>query len=209
MFEDTFGRKKMNKPKIIACGAKAFVGKDYFCDILREILTQKGFSVEKYSLATPLKSLCDEFLIKNFNVSAFSFDAESKTFIRDFLVTVGKMFRSKTKGKYFTNLLEEYRKLNNHLDYILVPDCRYSLYKEDELQYFQNENAYIIYLNRWLEDGTEVGFANKDEEENAPKILKGSTSVINWETFGFDSGKLEAAKIVDQELVKILPHFRL
>lgn len=169
----------MNNTKIITCGAKARVGKDLLCDFLKKLLEEKGFKVEKRSLATPLKEMTDEFLIKNIGISAFTQDEKEKKLIRPFLVETGKMLRIKTQGRFFTQKLDDWLAGNIDLDFVLVPDCRYAEYEQDEVFYFKKRGAFIINIDRWVKFGF-IEPANKEEEENAPKIAKAADYHLIW-----------------------------
>jgi len=177
--------KKINKIKYIFCGSSSRTGKDSLANIIKDILEEKDFYVVKRSLATPLKEECDDFLIKNFGISAFSDKTEEKNIIRDFLVLVGKMHRTHTKGTYFTDKLLQYIKsLENEPDYVIVPDLRYASYGEtDELFFAKNLNSFVINIERIQENGKLVEFPNPDEAINSPKIKAAADYNLVWKTY--------------------------
>ena len=175
--------------KYIAIGSIGRSGKDSLAQLMKEDLESRGFYVIKKSLAEPLKNICNDFLIKNFNISAFTEDTVEKSSIRPFLVCVGSMLRSESEGSYFTKILFDYvQSLKRTPDFVIVPDLRYSEYEgTDEIDFFKNLNSFIININRVDYSNNNIEPANNDEKINSVKIKRQCNLDVTWPTYGTSS----------------------
>lgn len=196
----------IKKPYVIAVGCLARVGKDSLADLLKEKLESRGFSVIKYSLATPLKYECDEFFRLNYGISAFTEKDEDKNLIRPILVEVGRAHRKQTEGRYFTKLADEVIDKQD-ADFIIVPDLRFHFYDFDEFSWLKNRGGYFIYLDRITPNGNTYKAANSDEEENSKRLINVCDHYLYWNDFGVD---LDCAREQINGLdEKILEHFKV
>jgi hypothetical protein len=195
--------------RFISIGSKARVGKDSLANLLFSSLNEKGFYTVKRSLATPLKEECDDFLKSQFNISAFTENNEEKELIRPILVSVGSAHRTRSRGQYFTWKLAEWlRKRSPSPQFVITPDLRYAIFSNDELQWFQSQNAYIIDVDRIDENGQLIPPANSHEATNSEIIKKAATEVLVWKTYG-NQVTPEMKKIADKITQNILNHFNL
>jgi hypothetical protein len=158
----------------IGIGGVAGCGKDTLARILRSKLKNLGYSCYIDHFAAPLKENADDFLYRNFGVSAFTTDRNEKESIRPFLVGLAEVYRKRTSGRFFwKNLI----KRNDHLiytDILIVPDLRFAEYKQDEIDLF-NTYGMSIYLEM---AGKLAG--NEIEEKN-DSIMKGRCrSIFFW-----------------------------
>ena len=77
--------------KVIGISGVARVGKDtFFRALLKE---SPNYNLVRVAFADELKEECNEFLMKNVGISAFTQDPDEKALIRPFLVTYGSQLR--------------------------------------------------------------------------------------------------------------------
>jgi len=196
-----FGYKRM-QTNIIAIGCAARVGKDSLAKILEKKLKSHGFSVIRYSLATPLKQECDEFLLKNFHISAFTENDYEKDIIRPILVAVGGAHRKQTEGTYFTKLASKFIE-DNPNNFCIIPDLRYAFFPDDEITWLKRNNGMFIYLDRKDKFGNLTPPANKDEEENSIKLSQLADIRFEWNDFCEDKKYAEAqTEGLDREILE-------
>ncbi|MFA5234041.1 MAG: hypothetical protein WC390_06525 [Sulfurimonas sp.] len=196
----------MSKPHIVGIGAVARCGKNSLANFLQESLESHGFLVAQYPLATPLKEELDSALLANFNISAFTEKDSEKNLIRDILVSWGQVHRKQTCGTHFTQLADEYIAFLGDVDFVLIPDVRFSQFPTDEIQWLKNRGGMFIYLDRTT-NGIKVMPTNEDEAKNSIKLDKMADLHVTWETFGTNvsAGK----EIAAAKLSKVLDFFKL
>ena len=196
-------------PKYIAIGSIARVGKDTLAGGIETVLNSLGYSSVRMSLATPLKKECDEFLLSKFGISAFTSEDKDKKFIRDFLVTVGKMRRLQSEGTYFTDeLYNNVLFLDKKPDFVIVPDLRYAHYPDDELSFFKSLNSFIINVDRVDQNGDMILPYNRDEEENSKKIKIHADCLVEWKTFN-STDSPDIRRISKNTTFQILKKFKM
>jgi len=177
---------KQKKIYIVGIGATARVGKDLFADYFVKFAQNLGYSAGKYALASELKNDLAPFLKDKCGMNVWTEETSEKAKFRDLLVAYGKIQRMESQGTYWTSLLLEKIKQDainsmNDMDdardsYIaVVSDIRYDFFPKDEAHWVQNNNGFLIYLDR---DG--ISPANIDEQENAPKIKEKADLCVSW-----------------------------
>lgn len=158
----------------VGIGGVARCGKDTLAWILKSKLDSLGYRCHIDHFAAPLKENADEFLYRNFGISAFTADNNEKESIRPFLVGLAEVYRKTTKGGYFWKSLVKRNRHLWHNDILIVPDLRFAEYKEDEVDLF-NRYGMSIYLEmegKWP--------ANDTEKKNDPDLREKCQSVFHW-----------------------------
>lgn len=167
--------------KIIGLTGFARAGKDTFQIRSKLLLSgiDKNFVCHRYAFADALKDECDEFLIKNMGISAFSECTSEKNIIRPFLVTYGTHLRRKLDSecwiKKIRPLIDEIKPISGKLDFIFITDVRF----KNEAEWVKSTGGYIINISR---EG--YGPANIEEEEQSSLIAPLVDHNVSWPTFG-------------------------
>lgn len=184
----TFGAfLQMNKTKIIGIGAISRVGKDTFANCLIKLFERDGYVAKKYSLAYELKKDMSSFLKEKCHMDVWTENTTKKSEFRDILVSYGKIQRARTKGTYWTNIVqkqitEDAKTSQSHFPYIaIVSDIRYAQYEKDEHFWVKSQGGSLIYLERW-ENEDLVAPANIDEMTNSPLIKDAADYSVVWNT---------------------------
>lgn len=167
---------------IIGITGVARVGKDTLFTSIKELNENMNFT--RLAFADELKKECDEFLMKNIGISAFTENEEEKLIIRPFLVTYGTHVRRKLdKACWIKRIKESMSGSGNK--YFVITDVRFP----NEAEWIKNQGGKIIHLSR---DG--VLPANDDEKINDPILNSLADFKIKLPTFTenlIESVKLE------------------
>lgn len=167
---------------IFICG-NALAGKDTLFKCFYHILGDV-VECERFALADELKLVVDPYTKKNFNISAFTKDINEKTLIRPLMVETADIYRTLTKGKYWTGLLEPKIKDSIREEYLpIITDGRFCEYPEDEVWWAKNKmKGTIVHITRMNTEGIPVPPANCKEKENEPKLIENADFSVNWPT---------------------------
>lgn len=168
---------------MIGISGYARSGKDTFGDSLQRILLNYKIKSKTYALATQLKHDISFLTEGDFGINAFTKDDKEKKIIRPLLVGYGEAWRN-ANPDHWLEILDsnlEPRTLP------IVTDIRY----ENEANYILENQGFLLNLSRSLPDGSFIGPANKEEEENGPKVKNKSTYNLCW-------GTLSEHKIIDE-----------
>jgi hypothetical protein len=159
-------------------------GKDSLYASLKTILLEKEIASMRFALADKLKIELSEFVKEQYGISIFTKDAREKEIIRPIMVEHGRIKRSLTRGKYFTDYLTPF--IKESLDSNIVPiisDIRYAVYEKDELSWVKEDlGGYLVHVERVLPDGSLVPPANIDEHENNLELLESRDFYLKWPT---------------------------
>jgi hypothetical protein len=178
---------------MFAISGYARVGKDTFALAFQKVLERYGIKSKIYSLANQLKIDIDFLTKEDFGISAFTKDDEEKKIIRPLLVGYGESWR-KANPDHWLGILDsnfEPRTLP------IITDIRY----ENEADYVLKNKGFLLNLNRQFNNGSYVTAANKEEEENSPKVEKKSSFLFTWNTTD-DENQIE--EIVESFIISIL-----
>ncbi len=161
-------------PQIIGISGYARVGKDSFGKMLsQELSVEYNKYSKRLSLAYELKKDLDTFLLKKFNISAFTENSEEKKFIRPLLICYGTTLMRKKDPDCWIDKLQKTIDINNSSDIIsLVCDIRF----ENEADWIHRNNGILINLER---SGTEP--ADENENFNGPILKSKSDLNVDWE----------------------------
>lgn len=165
------------------CG-NATCGKDSLYDVLSSIFKQDNIETERFALADNLKNELAEFVSRQYGISILTKDLKEKTLIRPIMVEHGRIKRTLTNGKYWTNLLTDRVKESISDGKLpIICDIRYSVYDNDELQWIRDDlGGVLVYIERVLPSGELVPPANIDEKENNLKLIQACDFKIKWAT---------------------------
>ena len=157
------------------CGV-ARCGKDTFFHSIRA----SGATCNRIAFADALKSECDDFLLSNIGISAFTSEGAEKEIIRPFLVTYGTHLRRRLDRDCWVKKVEPKTKQMIH-DGILpvVTDVRY----KNEADWIHKMGGKLIHISRTLTHGERLHPANPEEAENDPILKLASDAAIKWDTF--------------------------
>jgi hypothetical protein len=181
----------------IGIGGVSRAGKDLLGATLKNELLNyfPTKTVSIFSLATPLKADCKNFVFEKLGLDVFTNNTEEKTLFRELLVWYGKVKRQQTEGTYWTMLLDE-RVKKEKPDICIVPDIRYFQYKKDEVPWLKakKKNSFF-HIQRLLDNNEIVAPANMDEQINDSIIRKYADKCLLIPTYDQDSKKSEIQKI--------------
>lgn len=137
-----------------------------------------NFNTRRYAFADQLKEECDDFLLKNVGISAFTSDPFQKEIIRPFLVTYGTHIRRKLNPNCWITRLEKSIRSEALMDHIIfITDVRF----ENEAIWIINNGGFIINVER---EG--IGPANQDEEQQSYLLKKHTSFNVSWPTVGME-----------------------
>lgn len=173
----------MNKITLLGIAGNGFSGKDTLYLILEKILKESNIETDRIALADPLKSELSEFTKSQYGINIFTKDYKEKEIIRPIMVSHGKIRRTLSQGRYFTDIAQK-RLKENIEDGILsiVTDIRYMFYQTDEVDWLKSNNGLLVYIERINQDGSIVPPANEDERENNEKIKLIADYTLRWPT---------------------------
>lgn len=187
----------------LGVGGLARSGKDLYCKIASNILTQSGYTVKKYAFADTLKNDVKPFLWDCCGVNVWTDDTETKTDIRDFLVWYGTTFWRKRDPNKWINKIEESIGLESNLvDIVFVSDVRYP----NEADWIHKKNGFLVHISKFVNSFGEIKFQkapNKQEEINDPIVKSYSDSKIEWLdlTYG-NTVKVDIDSLIDNIYLK-------
>ncbi len=171
-----------NKFKTIGIGGNARSGKDSLRKILINLAQNEGHETLGLALAFELKKEMYSFVMEHTGIDVFTEVTEEKNLIRPVLVTYGGLQRKRSKGKYWTNKLNEHFIKSPH-SIKIISDIRYfNEYPEDEFFWLKNKGGVTIFLERILPHGSIVPPANEDESKNNVLIKEAADITICWPT---------------------------
>ncbi len=171
------------KYKNIGLAGVAGCGKNTIADILTLFFNRLHIPAQQLSIANNLKKELVASSKELYGIDSVNCSREEKDIIRPFLVAHGKIKRNLSNGRHW---VEKLNKDLNHEKINIITDVRFNEYEKDETFWIKNEiNGILIHVSRYEEIGDERVFiqpANKEEEENNPKLKKEADFVLNWPT---------------------------
>lgn len=157
------------KPKVIAFGCIARVGKDSCAAILEKYLQCSTFSFAQ-ELKKALDPLCKEF----HGISAFTQNDEEKKIIRPLMVEFGNSVRKVNHRTWIEKVkhkMDMQDCLRVYKEAYILTDLRFHEFENDEFGFVKNElKGLVINVDRLLPNGELMAPANKSEERNYHKI---------------------------------------
>lgn len=172
---------------IIGISGYARSGKDTFGLSLQRILKSFKINSDIDAFANVLKSDINEFLLKKFNISAFTKNDLEKVLIRPMLVAYGESKRNQDPN-YWIKQIE--KNIKNKLT--IITDVRY----ENEAKWIIDNNGFLIHITRQINETSYIEAPNEQEAKNNPKVAELSSLKMTWQTVQTDGVVDE--KIVDQ-----------
>lgn len=177
----------MNQKRVIGLSGVARAGKDTFALILENKFLAAGKTVEKISLAGPLKLDCQKFLHDTLNISALTQVKEEKDLIRPLFVWYGDAQRKRTNGRYWIDKATTAIKRST-ADVCIITDVRYDFYENDEVSWLKNEmKGLLCHVTRYHQVGASMQYvlpANSHEEANDPKVRAAADYSVVWKSVG-------------------------
>lgn len=194
---------KLSKtPLIIGCAGICNSGKNTFCDLLEEYLTEKyKLNIKQLSFASSLREETEDFLREKFRLDVWTQDRAEKDKFRDFFTIYSDMKRKATNGTYFFDAVKEEIKYCSSVfpfDIYLLSDARFKEYEYDETDFIK-ENGILVHVTKFRIN-KDVFIRqyplppNKFEAENDPKIKEMANYKFEWPEVG------------DGELNKLYPY---
>tara|TARA_B100000085_G_scaffold280871_1_gene306521 strand:- start:1438 stop:1980 length:543 start_codon:yes stop_codon:yes gene_type:complete len=154
------------------CGL-ARSGKDSFFNFVKKFDFNEKPNM-RLAFADELKKEIDNFLLSNFEISAFTEDIEEKKIIRPMLVAYGMQKRAISNGLYWINKIEQEIKLSQNKYNYFVTDVRFP----NEVLKIKDMGGFCIHIER------EGNIApNSEEEKNDPIVKKESQYNFRWSDF--------------------------
>ena len=171
------------KYKNIGISGVAGCGKNTLSEIIIKLLQRLELPYRELSIAKNLKQEVSWVSRELYEINSSNCTRNEKDTIRPLLVAHGEIKRKLSNGTYWTSLLNKElapEKIN------IITDVRFNEYEKDETFWIKNEiNGILIHVSLYEEIGDERVFiqpANKEEEENNPKLKKEADFVLNWPT---------------------------
>ena len=172
-----------NLMKIIGISGVATSGKDTLCSLIARYLNSKDVKSQRLALADNLKNDLKSFIYDKFNVNILEASYNEKTLIRPIMVAYGKVRRTLSKGKHWTDMLDrEIEELINKKTVPIITDVRYMEYPEDEFFWLKSRNGILVHISRLDINGNLITPANLEEKENDVKIKEKADLKLIWET---------------------------
>lgn len=159
--------------KLIGIAGPARSGKDTLADGISRVLKTSNIQSKKESFAAQLKLESRQFVMDTIGIDTFTEVTAEKDIIRPFLVTWGTHVRRKLDPDVW---IKSVAKTCHENVVTIVADVRYP----NELQWIKDQGGYIIYVDRFLNDGNPVLPANEEEEENCPLLKKSCDFHLSW-----------------------------
>ena len=170
----------MNNEIIIGLCGHARSGKDTFCEIAKDFLSEKKVAAARVAFADELKKDLDPLCRRHIGCSAFTNDPTHKALIRPLLVAYGTEVIRKIDDRWWIDRLE--KKLPLYFVPKIIPivtDVRYP----NEMDWIQKQhNGICIYITR-----KGIGPANSEEKKNNTILKKNADYRIIWPTLGEDA----------------------
>ena len=164
-------------------------GKDTFCEIAKNFLSQKKVAAARVAFADELKKDLDPLCRHHIGCSAFTEDTTQKDLIRPLLVAYGTDVIRRMDENWWIDRLE--KKLPLYFEQQILPivtDVRYP----NEMEWVQKQhNGVCVYITR-----KGIGPANSEEKKNNSILKKKADYRIMWPTFGEDEALEKGDKYV-------------
>jgi hypothetical protein len=169
--------------KIIGISGVATSGKDTLCSLIARHLSSKNIKSQRLALADNLKNDLKDFICNKFDINILEASSQEKTLIRPIMVAYGKVKRTLSKGKHWTNMLDlSIEDLVKEDTVPIVTDVRYMEYPEDEFFWLKSRNGILVHISRLDMNGNLIMPANLEEKENDTKIKEKADLKLIWET---------------------------
>lgn len=183
---------------IIGLAGVARSGKDSFFKFCKDTYFFKKPNL-RFAFADELKKELNNFLIKNFYISAFTESHREKEIIRPMLVGYGMSKRNISNGKYWIDKVgkEINTKLNDFNCFIT--DVRF----ENEVDQIKKWGGFCIYVSR-----ESILAANGEEAENDPIIKSKCTHHFFWPNFNKEELLSDGIKNMPISFIKKIEHER-
>lgn len=183
-----------NNNKLLALSGKANSGKNFFADQIQKYYNKP---VVILSLADALKKDAQAFILEKFGIDILNCTREQKDLVRPILVAIGRVNRKISKGTCYTKIIDsQIKDIKDSI--IVITDCRYIYYPEDEYYWLKNHGGKLIYIER-----AGIDYPNEDERINCPKLKAVADFVFEPPYFGPENEK-ECETYFKEVLNKIL-----
>ena len=172
------------KKKIVLgiCGVSRS-GKDLFCQLLIDVLSDEGLIGTRYALADELKRDLNELTIPKLDIDLLDCRPEEKELLRPMMVEYGRAHRIRSQGTYWTSLIKESIDDDDVSDVCIVTDIRYDQFKKDEVNWMQKEmGGVLVHIARLDEDNNLIQPPNEDERGEDPKLEAKADHGVVWKT---------------------------
>jgi len=160
---------------MIGIGGLARSGKDTLAKNLAEVIERDwGCEVKIFSFAQELKSQMDEFLIKNYGISAFTEDTEEKNIIRDLLVCHGETMKKFYEKTVWADIVIDKIDSDPERFFPIISDVRFDF----EAERVQDQGGSVIHISK-------IGNKppNEIEAKNDPLVSKVADLNHTWPSY--------------------------
>ena len=167
----------INSIPLIGLTGFARSGKDTFFKFANLIYSNiKSFECQRFAFADELKKECDQFLLDNVGISAWTDNDLEKNVIRPFLVTYGTHVRRKLNPNcWIDKIKDDVLYWINTGNTAIITDVRYL----NEVQWIKSMGGNVVNISR-----VGVGPANVEESEQAELMQSYIDHAIEWPTYG-------------------------
>lgn len=167
----------INSIPLIGLTGFARSGKDTFFKFANLIYSNiKSFECQRFAFADELKKECDQFLLDNVGISAWTDNDLEKNVIRPFLVTYGTHVRRKLNPNcWIDKIKDDVQYWINTGNTAVITDVRYL----NEVQWIKDMGGKVVNISR-----IGIGPANTEEAEQAELMQSYIDHAIEWPTYG-------------------------
>ena len=157
--------------KLIGISGFATSGKDTLFKESSLFLNSLGKNASRFAFADELKAECDEFLLNNVGISAFTKNPVEKEIIRPFLVTYGTDLRRRLDPSCWIKKISQKVSIESKQSFVFVTDVRFL----NEAQWILDSGGFLVHVSR-----SGIGPANGDEHKEFLKYKKLIDLHIKW-----------------------------
>lgn len=179
---------RVENAALIGIAGVARSGKDTLYECIQEWMFGFNVLTQRVALADELKKSLSQPL-EDIGIDVWTSDSETKSLIRPFLVSYGRIARVSTEGTHWTSKVQTH--ITNLMHKGIVPvvtDIRYAEFTKDELYWVKQNGGILIHVSRY--DIGEYGEKrwimppNEDEAINDPLLREAADFRIEWPTLG-------------------------
>lgn len=175
-----------NLNKYIGVSGVARSGKNLFCDIASDLLSERGIDSRTFSLAYYLKKDCEVFIREKFGLDVWSEKTEDKNIFRPLLIWYGSIKRTQSNGRCWIEKLNSDIKMST-ATVNFVSDIRFAFHKNDEVSWIKSElGGTLVHLSKFHYEGHDrvkiyTPPAGEDERLNEPRLVEQCNYELEWE----------------------------
>lgn len=181
-FSEKIPPQEGTEKKLIAVTGYARSGKGSLCNALENNIKKlyPNLSVQQFAFAESLRMEISDFLLENFQISAWTSDSKKKEIIRPMLVGYGMSKRKSSNNQYWIKKMENQIK-QSPADICIINDLRFAENEFDELAWLGKNKNLHFHIRRYSKKGRKKIYQeapNEYEKENEERLLSAALNVF-------------------------------